>query len=134
MTLELQNGPLGYLGLGTNLGDRAAPLAEALRHPQRYPQLHVLKVSSVHETDPSGPSEPCHLQYHRLNKQRGRMGGQVRIRVRYKKCATPWFDYLLVSREELQKIVADTGWEREEFIGASGARYIAVIRKSPNTE
>ena len=80
-------------------------------------------------TDPYDTTEPCHVQYHGLNKQRGRMGGQLRIRVRYKKYATPWFDYLLVSREEMKDILADTGWEIEKSIGTDGPRYIAVIRK-----
>lgn len=80
-------------------------------------------------TDPYDTAEPCHLQYHRLNKQRGRMGRQLRIRVRYKKYATPWFDYLLVTREEMQDILEGTGWEIERFIGTDGSRYIAVIRK-----
>ena len=45
-----------YLGLGTNLGDRAANLAEALR---RLPDAGVLvrSVSSVYETEPRDLAE-----------------------------------------------------------------------------
>ncbi len=35
------------------------------------------------------PVEPHHRRYHMLNKRRGRMPGQVRIRVRYRGFATP---------------------------------------------
>ncbi|HLY20265.1 MAG TPA: 2-amino-4-hydroxy-6-hydroxymethyldihydropteridine diphosphokinase [Bryobacteraceae bacterium] len=40
-----------YLGLGSNLGDRAATLAQAL-HALESPRLHVLRVSPIYETEP----------------------------------------------------------------------------------
>ena len=46
-----------YLSLGSNLGDRAGNLAEALRRLQDYPQVQILAVSSVYETDPVGPQD-----------------------------------------------------------------------------
>jgi len=49
--------------------------------------------------------------------------------VRYKKYVTPWFDYLLVSKEEMKKIVEDTGWEITEFIDEDRGSYIAVIER-----
>ena len=39
---------------------------------------------------------------HKWNRERGRPAG--RIRIRYKKYVTPWFDYLSVSKEELREI------------------------------
>ena len=45
-----------------------------------------------------------HLDYHKFNRRRGRMGGQIRIRIRHKKTIGPWFDYLLVSQKELIRI------------------------------
>jgi len=42
--------------------------------------------------DPYKTDDPAHLEYHGLNRERGRMGGQVRIRVRFKKYATKSFD------------------------------------------
>jgi len=40
-----------YLGLGSNLGDRAAMLDEAVRALES-PRLHILRVSPVYETEP----------------------------------------------------------------------------------
>ena len=57
------------------------------------------------------------------------MAGQVRMRVRYQKYATPWFDYLLVSRKEMQKILRGTGWAVKRFIAPRGPFYVAVIIK-----
>ncbi len=44
------------------------------------------------------------------------MPGQLRIRIRYRKYVTPWFDYLLVTRNEIRHIVNGTGREIERFI------------------
>ncbi|MFQ5837438.1 MAG: class I SAM-dependent methyltransferase [Thermoplasmata archaeon] len=79
--------------------------------------------------DPYKTEVPEHLAYHDLNRERGRMPGQVRIRVRYKKYLTPWFDYLLVSKGEMESIVGGTGWKVRRFIDSEGSPYIAVIGK-----
>ena len=70
-----------------------------------------------------------HLRYHRLNRRRGRMPGQVRIRIRYHTYVTPWFEYLLVSSKEMAGILEGTGWSIERVLRTKGAAYIAVIRK-----
>jgi 2-amino-4-hydroxy-6-hydroxymethyldihydropteridine diphosphokinase len=43
------------IGLGSNLGDRAAHLAAAIAALRRTPGIEVVAVSSVYETDPVGP-------------------------------------------------------------------------------
>jgi len=73
--------------------------------------------------------DPAHLSYQKLNRKRGRMAGQVRIRVRYMKYASPWFDYLLVSKEEMENILEGTGWKVNKFIESEGSVYIAIIDK-----
>ena len=73
--------------------------------------------------------DPAHLSYQKLNRKRGRMAGQVRIRVRYKKYATPYFDYLMVSKEEMENILEGTGWKVNKFIESDGPVYIAIIDK-----
>jgi len=82
----------------------------------------------VQSLDPYDTKAAHHRAYHRSNRARGRMGGQVRIRVRYQTYATPWFDYLLVSRDEMRSIVEDTGWRVARFTD-SGAIYCAIIEK-----
>ena len=72
---------------------------------------------------------PEHLSYHELNRERGRMAGQIKLRVRYKKYATPWFDYLMVSKEEMENILDGTDWEVNKFIESDGSVYIAIIDK-----
>ncbi len=79
--------------------------------------------------DPYKTDEPAHLEYHKLNRKRGRMSGQVRLRVRYKKYATPWFDYLLVSKDEMKEIMRGTGWQVKRFFDSEQSWYAAIIEK-----
>ncbi len=79
--------------------------------------------------DPYGTTNKEHLDYHAFNRRRGRMSGQLRIRVRYRSYATPWFDYLFVSKNELIKVLSGTGWKLAKTIDGQGSNYIAVIAK-----
>ena len=85
----------------------------------------VAETIDIYQTD-----NPFHLPYHRRNWRRGRMTGQVRMRVRYQTYATPWFDYLFVSRDEMQRLLRGTGWAVKQFIPRRGPLYVAVIVKA----
>jgi hypothetical protein len=80
--------------------------------------------------DPYKTDHPAHLAYHRRNRRRGRMPGQLRIRIRFQGCIGPWFDYLLVSPDEMKGILDGTGWGVQRLIEDDGPRYIAVIEKA----
>lgn len=80
--------------------------------------------------NPYDTENPAHRAYHRQNRERGRMGGQVRIRVRYRKIVGPWFDYLLVSPEEMAALAAESGWRVARFIQDEGRFYVGVLEKS----
>jgi hypothetical protein len=79
--------------------------------------------------DPYVTNNPIHLRYHKLNSGRGRMSGQVRIRVRYEMYVGKWFDYLIVSREEMEQILLGTGWKIREFLNSGGPQYAPIIAK-----
>jgi len=81
--------------------------------------------------DPYKTDNPDHLAYHKFNKKIGRMAGQLRLRVRFRKFVGRWFDYLIVSREEMEEILKGTGWKIKEFVDSDGSAYIAVIEKEP---
>ncbi len=77
------------------------------------------------------PVDPVHAQYQASNRPRGRMSGQVRMRIRYRRYATPWFDYLLVSRPEMIEILQGTGWKIKRFITSKKSpAYVAIIEKN----
>ena len=50
-----------YLGLGSNLGDRAGYLQRALEAIAERPGITVVGVSPVYETEPIGPPQPEYL-------------------------------------------------------------------------
>lgn len=79
--------------------------------------------------DPYQTDDPDHLAYHQWNRDRGRMGGQVRLRVRYKRRRSPWFDYLLVSKEELKGLLKDTGWSLARTFKDEGPAYWILLEK-----
>ncbi len=79
------------------------------------------------------PISPWHKRYHLRNRRRGRMPGQVRMRIRYLTYATPWYDYLLVSKEEMREILRGTGWRLERVIPSKkGPAYVGIIEKEKN--
>jgi SAM-dependent methyltransferase len=81
--------------------------------------------------NPHLTENPHHLAYQESNLQRGRLAGQLRIRVRFQKYKTPWFEYLLVSGEEMRAIVSGTGWRVDRLFSSQGSSFSALIVKDP---
>jgi SAM-dependent methyltransferase len=117
------------LMLGNNFG-LFESFDQARRLLATFHKITFDRARIIAETlDPYKNDEPAHSEYHKLNRKKGRMPGQVRLRVRYKKYATPWFDYLFVSKEEMQGILKETEWRVARFIDSDGPCYIAILEK-----
>src|ERR1700712_327130 len=104
-----------FLLLGNNLGliesrERAPVFLDALARLAN-PGVRIIAQT----TDPYNTKDPVHVSYHQRNRRRGRLGGQLRLRLRYRLLATDWFDYLNCSIEELESLVADTRWRLKEI-------------------
>ena len=117
------------LMLGHNFG-----LFGSLKKAKRL--LKILRRLSTPEAviiatirDPYKTTSQTHKNYHKWNRRRGRMGGQIRMRVRHGKLASPWFDYLFVSQEELKQLIAGTGWKVKKFINDRGNPSYGVVLK-----
>ena len=82
-------------------------------------------------TDPfQGGAPTFDRGYWRRNVREGRMGGQVRLRTRYRAWATPWFDWLFVSRRDMAALLGGTGWHQTRVLGgARGDAYVALLEK-----
>jgi hypothetical protein len=116
--------------MGNNFGLFGSPEG-ARRLLGRFHRMTAPDARIIAETnDPYRTDDPDHLAYHALNRQRGRMSGQLRIRVRYRSLKTPWFDYLFVSQPELREILAGTGWEIRETFESGGSTYVAALGKA----
>jgi len=115
--------------LGNNFGLMANPTRAKwlLRRFDRITACdgRIIAASS----DPYVTDDDDHLAYFTENRKKGSLPGQVRIRYRYKRYKDDWFDYLFVSKREMEKIIDGTGWQIDHYIDSDDARYIAVLEK-----
>ncbi|GAA2579430.1 hypothetical protein GCM10010435_65670 [Winogradskya consettensis] len=116
-----------FLLLGNNLGllegrDRAPVFLAALAALAR-PGARIIAQG----TDPYGTTDPVHVGYHERNRERGRFGGQLRLRLRYRLHATTWFDYLFCSVEELEELLQGTPWRLKSIDRQDHPYYLAVM-------
>lgn len=114
---------------GNNFGlfgsfKKAKTLLKKLHKITSPSALILAESNDIYKTD-----DPVHLSYHKFNEKRGRMPGQLRIRIRFKKYIGDWSDYLLVSKDQMKDILKGTGWKVRKFIDSDKSIYIAVIEK-----
>jgi SAM-dependent methyltransferase len=75
--------------------------------------------------------DPDNLAYHELNRRRGRMPGELRLRVRHRRYCSPWFDYLIVSRNEMAALAEAGGWRLARTLDEPGKPlYVGVLEKA----
>jgi SAM-dependent methyltransferase len=79
--------------------------------------------------NPYKTDNPEHLAFHERNLRSGRMGGQLRIRIRKGSYTTPWFDYLLASPEEMAELAEGTGWKLRRVIDEGEHIYVGVLER-----
>jgi SAM-dependent methyltransferase len=118
-----------FLLAGNNLGllasAEAAPGFLAALAAMSTPDATVVAQG----TDPYGTDDPLHLAYHERNRRDGRMGGQLRLRTRYRNLASDWFDYLLLTQDELAELLRDTDWTLSEVDDSEPPTYVAILRR-----
>ena len=117
------------LMMGNNFG-LFGSFKKAQKLLKRFHKMTSKNALIIAETnDPYKTDNPAHLEYHELNRKRGRMSGQLRIRIRFGKYVSRWFDYLIVSKEEMKEILRGTGWTVKRFIDSGDSTYTAIIEK-----
>ncbi|MBO3744106.1 class I SAM-dependent methyltransferase [Actinoplanes flavus] len=116
-----------FLLLGNNLGliegpERAPAFLAALAR-LAAPGARIVAQG----TDPYGTTDPVQVAYHQENRARGRFGGQLRIRLRYRDVASDWFDYLNCSVDELEELLKGTAWRLKSIDDQDHPYYLAVM-------
>ena len=119
------------LMLGNNFGlfggpEKAKRILE-LMHRITKPDAQIIAKT----LNPYMTEDEAHLKYQKRNKKLGRMTGQIRLRIRYKKFKGEWFDYLFVSPDEMEAIVEGTEWQIAKLFNSEESDYFAVIEKTP---
>lgn len=105
-TLLLAGSNIGLLG-----SRRRAPAVLAALADLAAPGAQMLACG----IEPYATDDEDHLAYHDRNRARGRMPGQVTLRVRDGRVATSFFDYLFVSADELRDLVGGSTWRLASF-------------------
>ena len=114
--------------LGQNFG-MLGSRTRARRLLERFALVTTPRGRIVAETfNPHALDDPVQQKYRERNLRRGRMPGQLRVRVRYRDLATRWLDWLQVSPEELVQLLEGTGWQLARTLG-NGPSYIAILEK-----
>jgi len=118
--------------LGNNFGvfGSAAKAKRLLRRLRALTGDEARILAESRDVSHRGTADaPWHVEYRRRNVERGRLPGQIRIRIRFRKFVGPWFDYPMVSPAEMRDILDGTGWELEQTIDSDDT-YVAVIKKA----
>jgi SAM-dependent methyltransferase len=76
-----------------------------------------------------GADAPWHRRYRERNIARGRLPGQLRIRVRFRDVIGPWMNYPMVSPDQLRGILAGTRWYVVHVFDSDDT-YVAIIEKT----
>ncbi len=137
MAFEDVDRTLGVFDTVVMFGNNFGLLGSAGKADRMLRRLHALtsergrivaESRDVYDTD-----DPDHLAYQEHNRRRGRMAGQLRLRVRHRLHTTPWFDYLIVSPQEMEELVAGTGWRVARLLPGEAGVYAAVLAKTAET-
>jgi SAM-dependent methyltransferase len=128
MRLEDVDDSLGHFGSLVMYGNNFGLFASRTRARRLLKRLRPLADRIVAgSNDPTGSDDPAHVAYREGNRRRGRLPGQLRIRVRYRDLVDPWFDYVLVSPDEMQELTAGTGWSVERFVHGDSSYFVGVL-------
>jgi SAM-dependent methyltransferase len=115
--------------LGGNLGLLGAP-DSARRNLRRLADIcssgGVLLGASRDRTLSNDPEMRAYVE---RNLMQGRLSGQSRIRIRYKRLATPYFDFFRITPDELRTLIEGTGWILSDVLRGPDTLFVAVLER-----
>lgn len=124
---------LGTIDTVVMMGNNFGLFRSAARARRLLRRLHGLTTSRARivaeSRDPYETEDRAHLSYQERNRRRGRMAGQLRLRVRHRNLASAWFDYLTVSSDEVTSLVGGTGWQVERVLDGDDGLHVYVFAK-----
>ncbi|MGH3018161.1 MAG: class I SAM-dependent methyltransferase [Gaiellaceae bacterium] len=80
--------------------------------------------------DPYVDVSDAEIAYQERNRTRGRLPGQVTIRIRYGERVTPWYDLLNLSVDELEQLIHGTGWRLTQVVDGAPSEFYGVMEKA----
>jgi SAM-dependent methyltransferase len=126
--MQFQGGPfntllmLGHgIGMTENIQGFNSFLDHAVNLIGNDGQLLMNSVD-VRQTD-----DPVHLNYHQANKKKERYIGEIRLQFEYKGERGPFFDWLHLDPQTLEKLSAIKNWETEILYQDKNGEYLARL-------
>jgi SAM-dependent methyltransferase len=96
-------------------------------------RLHAMTTAQgrivLDSVDPYVDADADEIAHQARNRARGRMPGQVTMRLRYGERVTPWYDLLNVSAAELAQLVTGTGWRVAHVVEGEPPDFYAILEK-----
>jgi SAM-dependent methyltransferase len=133
VALEEVDGSLGQFDTIVLYGNNIGLLTSRTKARRLLRRLHGVTTARGRilggSMDVRTTDDPDHLAYQERNARRGRLPGQLRLRVRYRRLVGPWIDWLFVSKVELEEILRGTGWHVARSVDGAHGRYVAVLEK-----
>jgi SAM-dependent methyltransferase len=115
------------LGHGIGMTEDIKGLSSFLEHASRLIcDEGQLLLNSV---DVAQTINPVHLKYHQSNKNEGRYIGEVRMQIEYKGDKGPFFGWLHLDPQTLQKIAAIKNWKSELIFQGENGEYLARLTR-----
>jgi len=113
-------------------GNNFGILGEEPRIIKMLKDLHRITASDAiilaQSRDPEITEDPKHLKYHEWNRERQRPAGLVRIRLKYKDEIEDWWELLLASPEDMNRLAQQAGWTLDRTFGPRNL-YVGLLRK-----
>ncbi len=81
----------------------------------------------INSVDVGRTDDPVHLKYHQENKRKGRYIGEVIMQFEYKGELSPFFGWLHIDPQTLQKHAGIENWETEILYQDEGGEYLARL-------
>jgi SAM-dependent methyltransferase len=123
---------LGAFDTVIMFGNNFGLFGDARKARARLRRLHAVTSDRARilaaSSDPHRTDRRDHFIYLESNRRRGRMAGQIRFRVRHRRAATPYFDFLFVSQDEMRELAESGGWRLVRTLDDKG--YVGVLEKA----
>jgi SAM-dependent methyltransferase len=81
----------------------------------------------IESLDVSKTDDPAHLAYHEMNRRTGRPIGMTRIQVEFAGAAGPYFRWLHIDPDSLEREASRAGWRTEVLVQEENGQYLARL-------
>ncbi|PTD93545.1 hypothetical protein C9439_07260 [archaeon SCG-AAA382B04] len=79
--------------------------------------------------NPYETKNETNLEYFKKNRQKGKLLGQLKLRLKYREKTSDWFNFMLVSPKEMKQIFDKTKWSFKKIIKKNKKDFVGLFKK-----